>query len=66
MMALADMPATSVPTRKAPLKASTPMLIGRAVATTNMAPRAPIEIQWLFIGLVSGSIGRLRCRTGEP
>ena len=36
MMALAFMPATSVPTRKAPTKAITPMLIGSTVASTNM------------------------------
>ena len=33
-------PARSVPTRKAPTKASTPMLMGQSVATTNMATSA--------------------------
>ena len=40
MMALVVWPATRVPTRNAPTKASTPMLIGRIVATTNIATRA--------------------------
>ena len=40
MISLVDMPATSVPTRNAPTKASTPMLTGNNVATTNMAHSA--------------------------
>ena len=36
MMALAFMPATRVPTRKAPTKAITPILMGSTVASTNM------------------------------
>ena len=40
MIARVSWPATSVPTRKAPTKASTPMLMGQIVATTNMATSA--------------------------
>ena len=40
MMAFAFMPAANVPTRKAPTKAITPMLMGSAVASTNMAASA--------------------------
>ena len=38
MISLAVIPATAVPTRKAPTKAITPMLTGSAVASTNIAP----------------------------
>ena len=40
MISAAFWPAKSVPTRKAPTKARTPMLIGQIVATTNMATSA--------------------------
>ena len=40
MMSLVACPAKMVPTRKAPTKARTPMLIGQMVAMTNMATSA--------------------------
>jgi hypothetical protein len=40
MISFVGMPATSVPTRKAPTNASTPMLTGSRVATTNIAHSA--------------------------
>src|SRR6476659_6791694 len=39
MIWLADMPTKTEPTRKARAKATAPMLIGNAVATTNMTTR---------------------------
>lgn len=44
MMALACMPATTEPTRKAPTKAMTPMLMGSAVARTNIKASTQIAI----------------------
>src|SRR5689334_6472054 len=43
MMALEDMPTASVPMRKAMASASAPMLIGSAVATTNITTSPRIE-----------------------
>ena len=44
MMALVSMPAIRVPTRKAPTKAMTPILMGMAVATMNISARTQIAM----------------------
>ena len=62
MIFAAVSPASSVPARKAPAKASTPILTGKIVATTNMATSPKIEISSCDMACLPRPAGDARMR----